>query len=76
MSNKLTQHEIKALVRSAAVISYLQDFFYKKYPNGIPEFQKIEGLFSNEDTDAFEKSAEVLVDESVSDLLRFVEKYK
>ena len=76
MSSKLTQHEIKALVRSAAVISYLQDAFYKKYPNGIPEFQKIEELFSDEDDATFEKSAETLVDESVSDLLWIVEKYK
>ena len=76
MSDKLNQHEVKALVRSAAVISYLQDVFYEKYPNGIPELQKIEELFNNEDEAAFQKSAELLVDECVSDLLWILEKYR
>lgn len=76
MKVKPTPHEVKAIVRSVAIISYLQDHFYEKYPNGIPELLEIQELIDEKDTEYTETAAKTLVEEAVSDLLWIVEKYK
>lgn len=76
MKVKPTPSETKAIIRSVAILSYLQDCFYEKYPNGIPELLKIEELIDEKDTEYTETAAKTLVEEAVSDLLWIVEKYK
>lgn len=76
MKVKPTPHEVKAIVRSIVILSYLQDHFYEKYPNGVPELLEIQELIDEKDTEHTETAAKTLVEEAVSDLLWIVEKYK
>lgn len=76
MKVKPTPNEAKAIVRSVAILSYLQDHFYEKYPNGVPELLEIQELIDEKDTEYTETAAKTLVEEAVSDLLWIVEKYK
>lgn len=76
MKIKPTQSEIKAILRSVAILSYLQEQFYEKYPDGIPELLELENLIEEEQSEGFDDSAKTLVEEAVSDLLWIVEKYK
>lgn len=76
MKVKPTPSETKAIIRSVAILSYLQDHFYEKYPNGVPELLDIQELIDEKDTEYTETAAKVLVEEAVSDLLWIVEKYK
>ena len=73
---KATQSEVKAILRSVAILSYLQEQFYEKYPDGIPELLEIENLIDGDKSEGFNASAETLVEEAISDLLWIAEKYK
>lgn len=76
MKAKSTPSETKAIIRSVAILSYLQDHFYEKYPDGVPELLEIQELIDEKDTEATETAAKTLVEEAVSDLLWIVEKYR
>ena len=76
MKHKATPSEVKAIVRSAAILEYLREEFNKKYPDGIPALLEIQTLFSEADEKPFDEAASILVEEAVSDLFFIVEKYK
>lgn len=76
MKIKPTRSEIKAILRSVAILSYLQEQFYEKYPDGIPELLELENLIEEDAPEEFNDSSKTLMEEAVSDLLWIVEKYK
>ena len=74
---KLTPHDAKAMLRSVAVLEFLKDKFYDKYPSGITALATIESLFDADSEDAtFDAVASDAIEEAVSDLIWIVEKYK
>lgn len=78
MKPKATKQELQDFILGAAVLSYLENIYYEKYPDGVPELAVFEDELDWDDVDQnsnYDKTAEELVDVVVARLKRIAEKY-
>ena len=76
--HKATKQDLKDIILGAAVLTYLDDIFCEKYPEGIPELRIFEEKidYDNPDNESLHnESAEELVEDTVAKLKELAEKY-
>lgn len=76
--HKASKQDLKDIILGAAVLTYLDDIFCEKYPEGIPELGIFEEKIDcdNPDNESLHnKAAEELLESTIAKLKKLAEKY-
>lgn len=76
--HKASKQDLKNMILGAAVLKYLDDIFYEKYPQGVSElgvFEEKIDLDNPKQESLHNEAAEELLEATVAKLKKLAEKY-